>query len=92
MVDSVGEYVITKNDFTKIVTHNVKMLLAGGVSLTVLLRKKHNRTCSIISLKKRRENTRGSKMKRYKLSKMIGDGTFGSVVRAVNTETGEVVR
>jgi protein kinase len=30
-------------------------------------------------------------MKRYKVSKMIGDGTFGSVVQAVNTETGEVV-
>ncbi len=30
-------------------------------------------------------------MKRYKISKIVGDGTFGSVVRAVNTETGEVV-
>ncbi|KAL0481164.1 serine/threonine-protein kinase MAK [Acrasis kona] len=30
-------------------------------------------------------------MKRYKLSKMIGDGTYGSVVRATNNETQELV-
>lgn len=30
-------------------------------------------------------------MKRYKVSNIIGDGTYGSVVRAVNQETGELV-
>lgn len=30
-------------------------------------------------------------MKRYKIMKIIGDGTFGSVAKAVNNETGEIV-
>jgi len=31
-------------------------------------------------------------MKRYRVLKVIGDGTYGSVVRAQNIETGEIVR
>jgi len=30
-------------------------------------------------------------MNRFKLNQLIGAGTYGSVVRAVNKETGEVV-
>ncbi|RDX92332.1 Cyclin-dependent kinase F-4, partial [Mucuna pruriens] len=30
-------------------------------------------------------------MERYKLIKEVGDGTFGSVWRAINKQTGEVV-
>ena len=30
-------------------------------------------------------------MDRYKIIKTLGDGTYGSVVKATNTKTGEVV-
>lgn len=30
-------------------------------------------------------------MEKYKISKTLGDGTYGSVFRAINRETGEVV-
>lgn len=30
-------------------------------------------------------------MEKYKVGKVLGDGTFGSVVKAVNTETGQIV-
>jgi protein kinase len=30
-------------------------------------------------------------MNRYKVTKQLGDGTFGSVLKAVNRQTGEVV-
>jgi len=30
-------------------------------------------------------------MEKYKVGKVLGDGTFGSVVKAVNTQTGQVV-
>ena len=29
-------------------------------------------------------------MNRYKITKQLGDGTYGSVLRAVNRQTGEV--
>lgn len=31
-------------------------------------------------------------MNRYKITKQLGDGTYGSVLKAVNRQTGEVVR
>jgi serine/threonine protein kinase len=31
-------------------------------------------------------------MNRYKVTKQLGDGTYGSVLKAVNRQTGEVVR
>jgi male germ cell-associated kinase len=31
-------------------------------------------------------------MNRYKILKSLGDGTYGSVLKAVNKQTGEVVR
>jgi len=30
-------------------------------------------------------------MNRYKVTKQLGDGTYGSVLKAVNRQTGEVV-
>lgn len=30
-------------------------------------------------------------MQRYRISKQLGDGTYGSVFKAVNRQTGEVV-
>lgn len=30
-------------------------------------------------------------MDKYKVGKVLGDGTFGSVTKAVNTSTGQVV-
>lgn len=30
-------------------------------------------------------------MNRYKITKQLGDGTYGSVLKAVNRQTGEVV-
>ena len=34
----------------------------------------------------------GGAMNRYKVTKQLGDGTYGSVLKAVNRSTGEVVR
>jgi serine/threonine protein kinase len=34
----------------------------------------------------------GFSMNRYKVTKQLGDGTYGSVLKAVNRQTGEVVR
>jgi len=31
-------------------------------------------------------------MNRYKIVKPLGDGTYGSVLKAVNRQTGEIVR
>ena len=31
-------------------------------------------------------------MNRYKVTKQLGDGTYGSVLKAVNRQTGEIVR
>jgi serine/threonine protein kinase len=31
-------------------------------------------------------------MNRYKVTKQLGDGTYGSVLKAVNRQSGEVVR
>jgi len=31
-------------------------------------------------------------MNRYKITKQLGDGTYGSVLRGVNRQTSEVVR
>ncbi len=31
-------------------------------------------------------------MNRYKVSKQLGDGTYGSVIKAINKSSGEVVR
>lgn len=31
-------------------------------------------------------------MNRYKVTKQLGDGTYGSVLKAINRSTGEVVR
>lgn len=31
-------------------------------------------------------------MNRYKITKQLGDGTYGSVLKAVNRQSGEVVR
>ena len=31
-------------------------------------------------------------MNRYKVTKKLGDGTYGSVLKAINRQTGEVVR
>jgi serine/threonine protein kinase len=31
-------------------------------------------------------------MNRYKITKQLGDGTYGSVLKGVNRQTGEVVR
>ena len=33
-----------------------------------------------------------SSMNRYKITKQLGDGTYGSVLKGVNRQTGEVVR
>ena len=30
-------------------------------------------------------------MNRYKVTKQLGDGTYGSVLKAVNKQTGEIV-
>ena len=35
---------------------------------------------------------RAPTMNRYKITKQLGDGTYGSVLKAVNRSTGEVVR
>lgn len=34
----------------------------------------------------------GATMNRYKVTKQLGDGTYGSVLKAVNRQSGEVVR
>lgn len=60
-----------------------------GAILVRTLNKSTNRQTH--KLFKPTRNSTVTKMNRYKVIKIIGDGTFGSVVKAVNQETGELV-